>query len=360
MLVVVVVGAALAVMLMIASAPAAPTRVSNKERWLAAFARNNHAQGITIVTAPGNGITPISPVNLSAADLTALPQQTFTVTIDGNQVTERGPTLSTLLSRAGITFNASCKNDELRYWIEATGANHSAAVVTAGENDTGFGNNPVVLSTVENGAALSAPRFVVTKDLTDDRNVQGVTQITVGRAAPQLANTATPACTAAPFTPVTAPPAGSVVINGAVQRPVTLSWAQLQSLPQVTQTDTFQAGASPTTVTEVGPTLWDVVSAAEPQFQQCNPTDDVRWYVELTSSEDGYASLLSLAEIHPFIDGKQALLSLSENGASQQSVGPRTTAPGDVKGGRYVSGTAVITVLRVPDQGPGTGCKGSP
>lgn len=317
---------------------------------------SHHAPGITISTAPDNGITPITPVSLSAADLAALPQQTFTVTIDGKQVTERGPTLSTLLTRAGITFNASCKNDELRFWIEATGAGNAAAVVTAGENDTGFGNNPVVLSLVENGTALGAPRFVVTKDPTDDRDVQGVTQITVGRAAPQLANTATPACTAAPFTAVTAPPPGSVLVNGAVQRPVTLTWAQLQSLPQVTQTDTFQAGANPTTVTEVGPTLWDVVSAAEPQFQQCNPTDDVRWYIEVISSEDGYASLLSLAEIHPFIGGKQALLSLSDNGASQQSVGPRLTAPGDVKGGRYVSGTAVITVLRAPDQGPGKGC----
>ena len=316
---------------------------------------SHHAPGITISTAPDNGITPITPVSLSAADLAALPQQTFTVTIDGKQVTERGPTLSTLLTRAGITFNASCKNDELRFWIEATGAGNAAAVVTAGENDTGFGNNPVVLSLVENGTALGAPRFVVTEDPTDDRDVQGVTQITVGRAAPQLANTATPACTAAPFTAVTAPPPGSVLVNGAVQRPVTLTWAQLQSLPQVTQTDTFQAGANPTTVTEVGPTLWDVVSAAEPQFQQCNPTDDVRWYIEVISSEDGYASLLSLAEIHPFIGGKQALLSLSENGASQQSVGPRLTAPGDVKGGRYVSGTAVDHGAARAGSGPGKG-----
>jgi molybdate/tungstate transport system substrate-binding protein len=324
-----------------------------------AVAKN--APGITIKTDNDNGITPITPATLSEADLAALPQQTFTVTINGTQMTERGPTLSTLLTRAGVTFISSCKNDELRYWIQAAGASNTAAVVTAGENDTGFGNNPALLSLTENGTALSAPRFVVTKDTTADRDVQGVTQLTIGRAAPQLANTATPSCTAPPFTPpVTAPPAGSILINGAVQRPVTLTFAQLQAMPQVTQTDTFLAGPNPTTVTEAGPTLFDVLSAAEPQFQQCNASDDMRWYVEVTSSQDGYAATWSWAEIHPFLGGKQALISLSENGTSLQSAGPRVTAPGDVKGGRYVSGAAVITVFRAPDYGPGKGgCKGS-
>jgi hypothetical protein len=42
------------------------------------------------------------------------------------------------------------------------------------------------------------------------------------------------------------------------------------------------------------------------------------------------------------------LLSLAENGVSQQTVGPRLTVPGDVKGGRYVSGSAIVTVFRAP------------
>ena len=159
---------------------------------------------------------------------------------------------------------------------------------------------------------------------------------------------------------MTAPTPGSITVNGAVAHPVTLTFAQLQALPQVTQTDTFLAGPNPTTVTEVGPTLFDVLAAAEPEFQFCNPNDNARFYVEVTSSEDGYASTLSWAEIDPFLNGKQALLSLTENGTSQASVGPRLTLPGDVKGGRYVSGGAVVTVFRVPDAAPVDACSPSP
>ena len=124
----------------------------------------------------------------------------------------------------------------------------------------------------------------------------------------------------------------------------------------MTQTDSFLAGSSSTTVTETGPTLFDVLAAAEPKFQFCSDNDNARFYVEVTSPEDGYASTYSWAEIDPFLNGKQLLLSLSENGSSQASVGPRLTAPGDVKGGRYVSGSAVITVFRAPDAGQFPGC----
>ena len=118
----------------------------------------------------------------------------------------------------------------------------------------------------------------------------------------------------------------------------------------MTQTDSFLAGSSSTTVTETGPTLFDVLAAAEPKFQFCSDNDNARFYVEVTSPEDGYASTYSWAEIDPFLNGKQLLLSPSENGTSQVNVGPRLTAPGDVKGGRYVSGSAVITVV------PGSRC----
>jgi ABC-type molybdate transport system substrate-binding protein len=316
---------------------------------------------VTISDSPGNGITPFAPVTLTPAELAALPEQTVNVTIDGVSTTERGPSLSTLLTRAGVTFNSSCKNDELRYWIEATGARGAGAEITAGENDPGFGNNPAVLSLFENGAALPGPRLVVTNDRTSVRDITGVNSIVIGRAAPQLANTATPACTAAPFTaPVTAPAPGSVLINGDVAHPVTLTFAQLQTLPQVTQTDTFLQGMTSITDTEIGPTLFDVLAAAEPKFQFCGDNDNARFYIEVTSSEDGYTSIYSWAEIDPFLNGKQLLLSLSENGGSQASVGPRLTAPGDVKGGRYVSGSAVITVFRAPDAGPIAGCGPTP
>ena len=148
--------------------------------------------------------------------------------------------------------------------------------------------------------------------------------------------------------PVPAP--GSLVINGDVANPTTYSFAQLQAMAQVNQTVSFLSGSTPSTNTESGPTLISLIQAAKPKFLACDPSDSLRFYVEVTSSEDGYASTLSYAEIDPTLNNTQALASLVENGLSQSSVGPRLTVPGDVKGGRYVSGSAIVTVLRAPTE----------
>ena len=57
------------------------------------------------------------------------------------------------------------------------------------------------------------------------------------------------------------------------------------------------------------------------------------------------------------LQSDNALLSLADDGASQSGVGPRSTAPGDVRGGRYVSGGAVVTVFRAPTQTPIPSCR---
>lgn len=303
------------------------------------------------VTVNGDGLT---PVTLKTSELAVLPQTTISAGLDGKTVTATGPLLSSLLSYAGVTYNSACKNDELRYWVEVTSANGSAAVLTAGELDPGFGNRPAILAMTVNGGMLTSegPTLIVPND-TGARNLAHVTTVTVGRAPVELADV-TPACGSTSL--VTAPSPGSVTIQGDVKTPTTLTFAQLQALPQVTQTDSFLSGSSPTVDTESGPSLYSVVQAAQPKFLSCDPSDDLRFYVEVTSSEDGYSALFSWAELDPALNGgvgsalDSALLSLSENNSSQSAVGPRTTSPDDVKGGRYVSGTAVITVFRAPTE----------
>jgi hypothetical protein len=136
-----------------------------------------------------------------------------------------------------------------------------------------------------------------------------------------------------------------------------LNYTQLGGLPQVSQTDTYQTSKS-NTVSEVGPSLYDIVSMAEPEFQFCGDNDDLNFYVEITSSEDGYTTLVSWAEIDPAYNAQTAalspLLSLTENNVSTLSTDtdPRFTAPRDNLGGRYVYGAAVITVLRAPGAFP--------
>jgi len=179
-----------------------------------------------------------------------------------------------------------------------------------------------------------------------------VSIITVGRAPTELAEV-TPACNPPSLVPsVAVPPPGSVVINGDVANPITLTYSQLQALPQVTQTVSFLQGTTPKSDVEIGPTLYSVLQAANPNFLSCDPNDKNRFYVEVTSSEDGNANLVAWTEIDPAQDGNQILLSLNEDGHSTLTTDtdPRLTVPGDVRGGRYNFGSAVITVLRAPTE----------
>ena len=307
----------------------------------------------------GTSIVPTIKVNtttgtlltLKTSELSILPQASTTISLNGVSTVEQGPTLASLLTLAGVQYNAACKNDELRWWIEATASNGQAATLTAGEIDPFFGNRPAILSISANGQFLTSkgPTLIVPNDPAGQRNLKGVSVITVGRATAQLPSV-TPACSPT-VAPVTPPPPGSVVINGDVSSPQTLSFAQLQAVqPQLNQTVTFLNGSTPSTNSESGPTLESVIALAKPKFLACDPTDKLRFYVAITSGIDGYTALVSWAELDPNVDGYNQLLSLVENGASQSSIGPRNTVPGDVRGGRYVSGGAVITVFRAPTE----------
>jgi hypothetical protein len=303
-------------------------------------APNQIVPTVTVNTTTGTLLT------LKTSELAVLPQQTVTV---GSTV-EQGPTLASLLTLAGVQYNAACRNDELRWWIEATSANGQAAALTAGEIDPLFGNRPAILSISENGQFLTSkgPTLIVPND-SGKRNLKQVSVITVGRVPAQLAST-TPACSPTVALPAVPTP-GSLVVNGDVASPQTFTFSQLQALtPQLTQTVSFLNGANPVTNTESGPTLASVIALAKPKFLACDPTDNLRFYVAITSGIDGYTALVSWAELDPSINGVNQLLSLVENGTSQSNVGPRNTVPGDIRGGRYVSGGAVVTVFRAPTE----------
>jgi hypothetical protein len=309
---------------------------------------------VTIDAVPGNDMTTFGPQTLTIPELAALPQQTVSVSIGGVTTSEQGPLLRTVLADAGFKVISTCKNDELRYFAQATSAGGSAAEVTPGELDPFFGNKAAILSLSENGVPLTAPRLVVPGDATDARDLADVIGLTVGRAAPQLADTFTPGCTPPPFAaPVAAPAPGSVLINGAVADPTTLTWSQLEALPQVSQTVT-SLGLG-TNVGETGPTLLSAIDLAGPEVDPATAGARLPFFVEVTSSEDGYAANVSWAEIDPGLNGNQILLSLAQNGVSQESTGPKLTVPGDTHAGRFVSGTAVVTVLSAPPQAPAPG-----
>ena len=229
----------------------------------------------------------------------------------GVSTTESGPSLLGLLTFAGVQFNSACKNDELRWWVEATNPKGQAVVITAGELDPLFGNRPAILSISQNGQFLTqnGPTLVVPND-SGGRDLKNVSIITVGRAPVELGDTATPACGTTSLLPT--PPAGTVVVNGDVKTPLTLTMAQLAAMPQESQTDNFLQGTTPNTNTETGPTLYSIVMQAQPKFLACSPNDKARFYVEVTSSEDGLSTITAWDEIDPSADNVQDLMSLVE------------------------------------------------
>jgi hypothetical protein len=89
--------------------------------------------------------------------------------------TETGPTLAAVLAAAHIIPG-------LNTWVAAVGSDGYVAAVTPAE--ALVGGRPLLISLIENGTALTAPRLVAGGDVKGGRYVSGVYDLVVGRAAP--------------------------------------------------------------------------------------------------------------------------------------------------------------------------------
>jgi hypothetical protein len=147
------------------------------------------------------------------------------------------------------------------------------------------------------------------------------------------------------------PPPGQFRVTGAVEKPLLLSVEQLAALPQVTMTVTFRNRNTPQTHTEQGPLLTDVLALAKPKIDAKLRNDQLRYSIEATAT-DGYAAVVSYGELDPNFGGKQVILSIVEDGSFLTAVGPRLIVPGDLRGGRDVSGVDWITLTQAPLQAP--------
>ena len=163
--------------------------------------------------------------------------------------------------------------------------------------------------------------------------------------SPRLA-AATAALLASAF--AAAAPSTSVAVSGAVDKPTAFTAATLAALPQVTQTDRFASAGGAQTHTWTGPTLWNVLGATGIQTTPGVKNDILDRYV-LATGTDGYRVVYSLGELDPAFGNRPALVATQETigGKTAPLAGDgfaRTTAPGDVKGGRYVSNLASLSV----------------
>lgn len=156
-----------------------------------------------------------------------------------------------------------------------------------------------------------------------------------------------------------------VQVQGALDRPAQVGAADLAQQTPVTQTVSFQSDSGAQTRTYIGADLWALLSSMGIQTNSMPKNDVLNRYVLATGS-DGYRSAFALGELHPDYGNKRAMLAYAEtrDGATAaigSEDGPfRATAPGDVRGGRYVSNLVRLDVRSSGATATGTGGGVSP
>ncbi len=144
--------------------------------------------------------------------------------------------------------------------------------------------------------------------------------------------------------------AGSINVDGQVLNPLTLTVDSLKSdYTSVTEDVTYLSGADTTTTTFTGVPLWEIMSAAEPNFNADVKNDKLSTYIVVTGT-DGYQAVIAWGEIDPDFTGEQILVAYEEKGQPlTDAQGPiRLVVPSDKHGGRYVSGVADISLRDAP------------
>ncbi|MFD7785033.1 molybdopterin-dependent oxidoreductase [Streptomyces nojiriensis] len=155
---------------------------------------------------------------------------------------------------------------------------------------------------------------------------------TAASSAPASASaSASPKASAAPIKP------GEVRIAGEVDKPYTITLADLRKLPQAEASVEFISAKGDQKHTYQGVLLHEVLKAAQPRFDQGKKNGQLRGVVAATGGGD-YRAVFAWAELDPGFAKSQILLAVSEDGtAFEDSAGPRLVVPQDTRGGRYVS-----------------------
>jgi len=157
----------------------------------------------------------------------------------------------------------------------------------------------------------------------------------------------------APPAPPPPPPAPAVTLDGAIDRPADYTEADLSARTPITQTVSFTSGAGSQTRTYTGTSLWSLLSDAGLQTDGARKNDILSRHV-LATGADGYKVVFTLGELSPDFGNKPSIVAYAEtvsgtSGPLEAADGPfRVTAPGDIKGGRYVSQLVRLEVKPAP------------
>jgi molybdate transport system substrate-binding protein len=135
-----------------------------------------------------------NPLTLTAEDLkNNYPNQTVDVTYLSGEDTVTtsftGVLLWDILSSAQVNFNADQRNDKLSFYIVASAPDGYQAIISWGEIDPEFGNQPILVAFEEAGQPIhdeiGAIRLVVPGDARGGRYISGLVNLSV-RDAPHI------------------------------------------------------------------------------------------------------------------------------------------------------------------------------
>jgi DMSO/TMAO reductase YedYZ molybdopterin-dependent catalytic subunit len=130
-----------------------------------------------------------NPLRLHVADLKSYPAHDVDVTFQAGTTPQThhytGALLTDVLATAQPRFDPAVKNNQLTFWVEATGSDDYSALVSYGEIDPGFGAKQVLLAYAEDGNDLctAGPRLVVPGDIKGGRYVSNIVRVRVGSAS---------------------------------------------------------------------------------------------------------------------------------------------------------------------------------
>jgi hypothetical protein len=125
---------------------------------------------------------------------------------------------------------------------------------------------------------------------------------------------------------------------------ITVTPAQIATLPAVKQHVSFGTDHGPMSADFAGPLLWSVLNQAHPIPLK----SAVRGAVIITGA-DGYTALIALGELAPAFENKQIILATSMNAKPLPPGHFRIVVPHDAKGGRSVYDVVNLTEFFEPD-----------
>jgi DMSO/TMAO reductase YedYZ molybdopterin-dependent catalytic subunit len=136
-----------------------------------------------------------------------------------------------------------------------------------------------------------------------------------------------------------------ISIRGAVEHPTSLTLAELKRQPATTETVSLKTGKGVLTGSYTGVLLWRLLEQA---VIKVSPTtrNDLMHHTIVATASDGYATVLSVAEIDPEFGGERAIIAYAKDGqplAAKRGFA-RLIFPADKSAGRAISGISSITV----------------